>query len=79
MNVRIKVGDWYFQEFISETKGNTGHTQLGATTEIKSVRLNREPKVVDSISGKGIVIDLIELMRFGEIPIKNIIIEVDEC
>jgi hypothetical protein len=79
MNVRIKVGDWYFHDFISEIKGNTGHTQLGTTTDIKSVRIAREPKVFDSISGKGIVVDLIELMRFGDIPIKNIIIEVDEC
>lgn len=78
MKVYIKVGDKYFKDFESETKGYTGHTALGCRAEIKKVKLTDEKIEFTSRSVRNIVGEIIDIMRFGNMPKENILIEVEE-
>lgn len=78
MKVYIKVGDKYFKDFESETKGYTGHTALGCRAEIKKVKLTGEKQEISTLSAKNIVGEIIDLMRFDDIKKENILIEVEE-
>ena len=78
MKVYIKVGDKYFKDFESETKGYTGHTALGCRAEIKKVKLTDEKIEFTSRSVRDIVGEIIDIMRFDDIKKENILIEVEE-
>jgi len=74
----IKIGDKYFKEFTSTNNGGIGgHSGSPHAYEVKSAILTHERYEVSSISVRGIVGELIYLMRMQDMEKQNISIEVE--
>ncbi|EDS77130.1 hypothetical protein CBC_A1646 [Clostridium botulinum C str. Eklund] len=81
MDIKIKIGDRYFKDFEMEDDNGiyTGNTQNAYGHEATGIILTDK---IDAtiLSSRGVdskIKQIIDLMRFGDIKKKNIIIEVE--
>jgi hypothetical protein len=77
MKFYIKMGNKYFKGFESITKGYGGHTVNAQRTEIKKVILVDEKYETSAFGVRDVIGEVVNLMRYGDIPKKNIKIEVE--
>jgi len=78
MKCYIKVGRKYFKQFESVTKGYGGHTVSGSRAEIKQAVLIDEKYETSVLGVRNVIGELLDLMRYGDIPTRHIKIEVEK-
>ena len=78
MKTYIKIGNKYFKDFESVTKGYGGHTVSGYRAEIKRVILTNEKYETSVLGVRDVIGEVVNLMRFDDIKKENILIEVEE-
>jgi hypothetical protein len=73
MGFSIKIGDKYLQ-YVLVTSGCVGHSQL-SVNKSKEIIVSDTPTEFSSLCVGNKVKEVIELMRFKDIPIEKITIE----
>jgi DNA replication protein DnaD len=77
MKFYIKIGNKYFKDFESITKGYGGHTVNGNRAEVKKAILTDEKYETSAFGVRDVIGEIVNLMRYGDIPKRNIKIEVE--
>ena len=77
MKTYIKIGNKYFKDFESITKGYGGHTVNGHRAEVKKAILTDEKYEISALGVRDVIGEIVNLMRFDDIKKENILIEVE--